>query len=89
MLIGDRPDEDRLNVVLRLRDTPVSIAIGQIALDVAVVEVRAASRPYSSPLRDEATARTRERIDIPAPIGWILVAAGAGLLLTGAYVKNK
>lgn len=37
----------------------------------------------------EATARTRERIDIPAPIGWILVAAGAGLLLTGAYVKNK
>lgn len=44
MLIGDRPDEDRLNVVLRLRDTPVSIAIGQIALDVAVVEVRAAGQ---------------------------------------------
>jgi hypothetical protein len=37
----------------------------------------------------EASARTRERIDIPAPIGWILVAAGAGLLLTGAYVKSK
>jgi hypothetical protein len=37
----------------------------------------------------EASARTRESIHIPAPIGWMLVLAGTGLLLTGAYVKQK
>jgi hypothetical protein len=37
----------------------------------------------------EASARTRERIRIPTPIGWVLVLAGAGLLLTGAYSKGK
>lgn len=37
----------------------------------------------------EATARTREKIDIPTPIGWGLVLSGAGLLLAGAYVKGK
>ena len=36
----------------------------------------------------EATARTREKITIPAPIGWVLVLAGTGLLLTGAYSKG-
>ena len=37
----------------------------------------------------EASARTREKIGIPAPVGWMLVLAGAGLLLTGAYSKRK
>ena len=37
----------------------------------------------------EASARTREKITIPAPIGWILVLAGAGLSLAGAYSKRK
>jgi hypothetical protein len=37
----------------------------------------------------EASARTRERIPIPAPIGWLLVVAGAGLVLTGAYSKGR
>jgi hypothetical protein len=37
----------------------------------------------------QATARTRERIDIPAPIGWMLVIAGSGLLLAGAYTKAR
>jgi hypothetical protein len=37
----------------------------------------------------EASARTRERIDIPAPVGWILVVAGSGLLLTAGYMKHK
>jgi hypothetical protein len=37
----------------------------------------------------EATARTRERIGIPAPLGWMLVLAGSGLALAGGYVKRK
>ena len=37
----------------------------------------------------EASARSREKISIPTPIGWILVLAGSGLLLTGAYSKGK
>lgn len=37
----------------------------------------------------EASARTREKIGIPAPFGWMMVIAGAGLLLTGAYSKSK
>jgi hypothetical protein len=37
----------------------------------------------------EASARTRERIDIPAPLGWLLVLAGSGLVLAGGYVKRK
>lgn len=37
----------------------------------------------------EATARTREKISVPAPLGWMLTLAGAGLLLTGAYAKKK
>ena len=36
----------------------------------------------------EASARTREKISIPTPIGWVLVLAGAGLLLTGSYTKG-
>ena len=37
----------------------------------------------------EASARTRERIDVPAPLGWVLVAAGAGLVLAGAYTRKR
>mgnify|MGYP001331342672 CR=1 FL=1 len=37
----------------------------------------------------EASARTRERITIPAPAGWGMVAVGAGLLLAGAYAKKR
>lgn len=37
----------------------------------------------------EATARTRERITVPTPIGWGLVLVGAGLVLYGAYKKGK
>ena len=36
----------------------------------------------------EASARTRERIHVPAPIGWGLVALGAGLALAGGYRKK-
>lgn len=37
----------------------------------------------------EASARTRERIDVPAPLGWVLVAAGTGLVLAGAYTRKR
>jgi hypothetical protein len=36
----------------------------------------------------EASARTPEKIDLPQPVGWMLVLAGSGLLLTGAYLKR-
>jgi len=36
----------------------------------------------------EASARTREKIAIPAPVGWMLVLAGSGLALAGAYTKR-
>nr|WP_320133425.1 hypothetical protein [uncultured Holophaga sp.] len=37
----------------------------------------------------EATARTRHKITIPAPVGWGLAVVGAGLVLAGAYRKAK
>jgi len=37
----------------------------------------------------EASARTRERIDVPAPLGWVLVAVGTGLVLAGAYTRKR
>jgi hypothetical protein len=37
----------------------------------------------------EASARTREKIDVPAPVGWVLVLAGTGLLLAGAYTGKR
>lgn len=37
----------------------------------------------------EATARTREKIGIPTPIGWGLVLVGTGLLVAAAYTKRK
>ncbi|MBP1628042.1 MAG: hypothetical protein H6Q00_2517 [Holophagaceae bacterium] len=37
----------------------------------------------------EASARTREKISVPSPIGWGLVIVGAGLVLVGAYKKGK
>ena len=51
---------------------------------MATAKVRryhAAPHPVAQLGPFQATARTRERIDIPAPVGWMLVIAGSGLLL--------
>ena len=59
-LVGDRLDEDRLHVVLQLGYAAIPVAVGEVVLDDAVVEVGdAAERAVAGARRNDGVAEPR------------------------------
>ncbi|WP_005037678.1 hypothetical protein [Holophaga foetida] len=73
---------------------PLMLLLGLFLLFLGAYSLPGEGLPYSrqhtarlGPF--EASARSREKIPVPATIGWGLVVVGAGLVLFAAYKKGK